>query len=96
MHPLSQKIASLQRRLIWRRRGVAACWILATAVAAAIVLGLADYFLRFTDPGMRIIATAPDGRDSLGGLSLVVSTAAASAVSAHGRATSGNTLSAAS
>ena len=39
MHPLTQKIASLQRRLLWRRRVAAACWIVATAIAAALVLG---------------------------------------------------------
>ena len=57
MHPLSQKIASIQHRLIWRRRAVAACWILATAIAAALLLGLADYLTRFSDAGLRIMAT---------------------------------------
>ncbi len=58
MHPLSQKISSLQRRLAWRRRAVAVCWILATAVAAALMLGLVDYLIRFNDPGLRLMATA--------------------------------------
>jgi hypothetical protein len=57
VHPLSQAIASLQRRLIWLRRGVAACWIVAIAVAAALALGLADYLLRYNDAGLRIMAT---------------------------------------
>jgi hypothetical protein len=55
MHPLAQKIASLQRRLLWRRRAAAACAVLATVIAAALVLGTADYVLRFADPGLRIM-----------------------------------------
>jgi hypothetical protein len=58
MHPLSQIIASIQRRLVWRRRAMAACWILATAIAAALVLGVADYLTRLSDPGLRVMATA--------------------------------------
>ncbi|HEX5472645.1 MAG TPA: hypothetical protein VFW73_12205 [Lacipirellulaceae bacterium] len=58
MHPLSEKIVSLQRRLLWRRRAVAICWIAAIAVAAAIVLGLIDYLIHFNDPGLRLMATA--------------------------------------
>ena len=57
MHPLSQKIASLQRQLVWRRRAVAACWIVATAIATAFALGLIDYLVRFNDHGLRIMAT---------------------------------------
>src|SRR3954471_22464628 len=57
MHPLSQKIATLQRQLIWRRRAVALCWIGATAIATALVLGSIDYLVRFSDPGLRIMAT---------------------------------------
>ncbi len=37
---------------------VAACWISATAIAAALVLGLADYLVRLSDPGLRIMSTA--------------------------------------
>src|SRR3954454_11958691 len=58
MHPLSQKIALLQRQLIWCRRAVAACWVSAVAIAAALVLGLIDYLVRSSDPGLRIMATA--------------------------------------
>jgi hypothetical protein len=57
MHPLSQTIRSLQHRLIWLRRAVAACWIVAVAIAAALVLGLIDYTLRYNDAGLRIMAT---------------------------------------
>src|SRR4051812_25419791 len=58
MHPLSQKMATLQRQLVWRRRAVAACWIGATAIFAALIIGLVDYLVRFNDPGLRIMATA--------------------------------------
>lgn len=57
MHPLTQKIASLQHRLTLRRRLVAACSVAATVLAVALVLGLADYLLRYSDRGLRIIAT---------------------------------------
>ena len=48
----------LQRRLLWQRRLRTACWILAAAIAGAFVLGMADYLLRFKDPGLRIMATS--------------------------------------
>src|SRR5262245_57053646 len=57
MHPLSQKIAALQRQILRRERVTAACWVLATAIAAALVLGLADYVFHFKDTGLRIMTT---------------------------------------
>src|SRR5262245_37643815 len=57
MHPLAEKIASLQHRLIVRRRLVSACWIGATVLAAALALGFADYLIRYSDRGLRIMAT---------------------------------------
>lgn len=57
MHPLTQKIAALHTRLLWRQRLTAACWVLAMALAAALVLGLTDYWLHFKDTGLRIMAT---------------------------------------
>src|SRR5262245_47054209 len=58
MHPLSQKLARLQRQLVWRRRAVAACRVAAAAFAAGIGLGLIDFLIRFHDPGLRIMSTA--------------------------------------
>ncbi|HVT29594.1 MAG TPA: hypothetical protein VHE81_16375, partial [Lacipirellulaceae bacterium] len=58
MHPLSQIIATLQRRLVWHRRAIAVCWIGATAIVAALGLGSIDYLFRFNDPGLRLMATA--------------------------------------
>src|SRR5262245_8454845 len=58
MHPLTEKIAAVQRRLVLRRRLAAACWIVATVLAAALVLGMTDYLVRYSDRGLRIMATA--------------------------------------
>ncbi len=58
MHPLVQQIDSLRRRLVWRERAAAACRVAAALLAAALVLGLVDYLVRFSDPGLRIMATA--------------------------------------
>jgi hypothetical protein len=57
MHPLAQNIATLQRRIAYNRRAVAVSWTAATIIAAALALGLADYVLRYRDPGLRIMAT---------------------------------------
>jgi hypothetical protein len=57
MHPLAHQIASIGRRLIWRQRATAACWILATIIGAGLVLGLTDFFMNFADPGLRIMVT---------------------------------------
>jgi hypothetical protein len=57
MHPLVQKIAGLQRKLVLRERATAACWILVTLLGAAFVLSLVDYLFRFADVGLRIMAT---------------------------------------
>ena len=37
---------------------MAACWIGASLLAAALALGLADYLVRYSDRGLRIMATA--------------------------------------
>lgn len=58
MHPLTQKIEVLRRQLIWRRRLTAAFWVLAAVIGAALVLGLADYWIRFQDSGLRIMSTS--------------------------------------
>jgi len=58
MHPVAQKIAGLQRRITLRAYATAACASAATLLAGAIILGLADYLVRFRDPGLRIIATS--------------------------------------
>jgi hypothetical protein len=57
MHPLAQRIASLRRRLILTQRAVAACWIVATVITVALVLGMIDFLLRISDTGLRVMAT---------------------------------------
>ena len=58
MHLVTEKIAVLQRQLVWRHRATAICWIAATTLTAACVLGLIDYLVRFADSGLRIMASA--------------------------------------
>src|SRR5262245_28887758 len=58
MHPLAAKVAALHRRLVWRERAVAACAVSATVLATACGFGLADYWLRFSDRGLRVLITA--------------------------------------
>lgn len=58
MHALAQRIATLQRRLALRERAMTGCRIAATVLAAALLLGLLDYWVRIRDPGLRIMATA--------------------------------------
>ena len=58
MHPLAAKLVDLQRRLVWRERATAACAIVAATLAAAVVLGLVDYFIRVSDRGLRLMMTA--------------------------------------
>jgi hypothetical protein len=57
MHSLTSIIADLRRRLVWHRRATAACRTLAVVVAAAAVLGAADYLIRFNDRGLRLMMT---------------------------------------
>ena len=54
-HPLQQKIGSLRRRLRWLLVLYGLGWIVAAVVAAVVVLGGADYVLRFQDRGIRVI-----------------------------------------
>lgn len=56
-HPIEQKISVLRSRV---RRLVAVhglSWIVALVVGAVIVLGVADYLVRFRDPGLRVICS---------------------------------------
>jgi hypothetical protein len=57
VHPLTQKLAAIQRRLTLRRTATAACRIAAALIAAALVLGLIDYAVRYRDVGLRLMAT---------------------------------------
>lgn len=57
-HPLQNKVAAVRRRA---RRMVLLHGlgrVVAAVVAVALALGLADYLIRFQDPGIRLIASA--------------------------------------
>lgn len=58
MHPITQKIAALQRRLAFHKYATALCWTAATLLVVAIALGIVDYLVRYRDPGLRILASA--------------------------------------
>lgn len=59
LHPLQTKVRRLGRQAWWLTWGYAAGWMFAAVLSAALVAGLADYWLRFQDQGVRIIvATA--------------------------------------
>ena len=56
-HPLQQQVAIVRRRA--RRLVVlyGLSWVAAVLLTALLVLGLADYLIRFQDPGIRMIAS---------------------------------------
>ncbi|HUT90689.1 MAG TPA: DUF4175 family protein, partial [Thermoguttaceae bacterium] len=56
-HPLRQRIAILRARVRRLVTVYAVSWIVGAVVAAVLVLGLADYLLRFQDRGIRLISS---------------------------------------
>jgi len=60
-HPLKQRIAILRARIRRLVTLYAASWIVGAVVAAVLVLGLADYLLRFQDRGIRLICSLSTG-----------------------------------
>jgi hypothetical protein len=57
LHFVQQKINRLSRRA-WRYQAIRAMGVTVTAVVAAVFLaGLADYLLRFEDPGVRLLSS---------------------------------------
>ncbi len=57
-HPLAEKLAELEHRLVVRRWAVAACAAVATVLGAALVLGAIDFAVRYNDRGLRVMASA--------------------------------------
>ncbi|NUQ61695.1 MAG: hypothetical protein HUU20_04350 [Pirellulales bacterium] len=57
-HPLEQQIAALRSRVRRLLTLYGLCWTLGAAVAAVILLGAADYAIRFEDRGIRVLASA--------------------------------------
>ncbi|NQT11422.1 MAG: hypothetical protein HQ582_01650 [Planctomycetes bacterium] len=56
-HPLEKRIGLLRSRVRRLVTLYGASWIVAAVVAALVVLGLADYLLRFQDRGIRVICS---------------------------------------
>jgi len=56
-HPLEQKIGTLRSRIRRLLAIYAMSWMVGAALATIMVLGLADYLIRFQDPGIRVIAS---------------------------------------
>ena len=73
MHPLTANIAALHRRLAWRGAPSRRAATIAVVLAAACVLGLADYLRAIHRSRSAIDGHGGAGRGRrLGGLSLVV------------------------
>src|SRR5688572_11681198 len=58
MHPIVERINRLQRRITYRRYATAACRTAAALLAAALLLGLTDYIVRYRDTGVRVLSSA--------------------------------------
>jgi hypothetical protein len=56
-HPLELKIGRVRRQTRWLLVLYALGWTVASIGAAVLVLGLADYWIRFHDPGIRLMAS---------------------------------------
>ncbi len=56
-HPLEQKIGQVRRRARWLLGLYALGWTFGIVLAAVLVLTLADYLIRFQDPGVRVMAS---------------------------------------
>jgi len=57
LHPLEERIGGVRARVRRLVTLYAASWIVGAVVAALLVLGLADYLLRFQDRGIRVICS---------------------------------------
>ena len=56
-HPLRQKIAELRRRVTRLVALYGVSRVVTTVLLAVLLVGLADYLVRFQDPGIRLIAS---------------------------------------
>ncbi|MEX0978050.1 MAG: hypothetical protein WDZ48_04325 [Pirellulales bacterium] len=56
-HPLERKIGQVRHRARWLLLLYAAGWTVATLGAAVLLLGLADYWIRFQDHGIRLMCS---------------------------------------
>jgi hypothetical protein len=56
-HPLEQKIGRIRRQARWLLATYAIGWIVACVGAAVLVLGTADFLIRFQDQGIRVLCS---------------------------------------
>ncbi len=56
-HPIEQRIVETRRKAARLSLIYGASWVAGTLLAAVVLLGLADYLIRFHDPGIRALAT---------------------------------------
>lgn len=57
VHPLEHKLASLRTRLRRLVTLYGLSWLVAVALGSLVLLGLADYAIRFDDRGLRVLAS---------------------------------------
>ena len=57
-HPLQELVAGVRRRARGLTIVYALAWVVGAVVAAVLLVGLADYLLRFQDRGVRVLGLA--------------------------------------
>jgi hypothetical protein len=57
IHPLEQQLVAVGHQARRLLIGYALAWMVGVAIVVAVILGLADFLLRFDDRGVRLIAT---------------------------------------
>ena len=56
-HPLQQRVRRVRRLARWLLAVYAVCWIATSVTLAVLVLATADYWIRFRDPGIRLMSS---------------------------------------
>lgn len=56
-HPLQKKLAPLRRRARWLLVAHGLAWLVAVGIGAALLLGGLDYWIRYSDPGIRWLSS---------------------------------------
>ncbi len=56
-HPLQNKLARLRRRARWLLVVHGLAWLIAVGIGAALLLGGLDYWMRYSDPGIRWLSS---------------------------------------
>lgn len=56
-HPLQQKVAQVRRQARWLLTLYALGWTVCLVVSVVLLLSIADYWIRFQDPGIRLMCS---------------------------------------